>query len=306
MTHDEIRAYLVKQNPGKSIKFIGSGSDSEAFCVDGYVYRFPHSATVLAQYKTESALCDFLRDKISVPIPQITIHDVAVCYAKHKMIAGKKWRWHTFIFHPIKQNNLADGIARFFAEIHGADIHEIETDTKQFNYVAFDDIAARIAPFLSKHAMRRFHKKYNNIVGKRVAESNIVMCHMGLKGANSVIDNDGNIVGVFDFGNTGAHERWRDFGVVYMGDNKRLYSRVLHKYEQITGMTCDRSRIADVAAIEHFSRKRWFCDDGSAIPLTDKRITKYLSEAMVRFYHMPLRFRRVLRIFMRIHKRLFN
>ena len=306
MTIDEIKKFLTKHNPGKNIKFIGRGTDSDAFVVGEYVYRFPHGKDVLEQYEIEAALCDYVRNYISVPIPKITIHDRDVCFAKHKMIHGYKWRWHTFMYHPIKQVRLGNGIARFFAELHSVDISSQDTNSAKFEYVKFDDIADKIAPFLSKHQMRMFRKKYNKIVNKPIAEQDIVMCHMGFKGANSVVDDNGHLVGVFDFGNAGPHERWRDFGVVRTGNNFPLYYYILYRYRKLTGIKCNRSRISDVGAIEHFTYKRWFNDDGTPLDLNDHRIKKYLSEAFVRFYHLPPRCRHVLYGLLTLNKRKYD
>lgn len=306
MTIDEIQAYLVKNNPNQNVKFIGRGSDSDAFRVGAFVYRFPHRVGTMSQYKTESEICDFVRGAVSVDIPKIEIHDGAVCFAKHKMIVGHKWRWHTFMFHPIKQARLATGIARFFAQLHGVNVSAFDTSSEKFLYVTFDDIADKIAPFLSARQMRFFQKKYNKIIGKRVPKRDIVMCHMGFKGANSVVDDAGHLVGVFDFGNAGVHERWRDLGVVYTGNNFPLYYYMLHQYKKLTGIKCGSARIADLGAIEHFTYKRWFNGDGTLCDLTDHRIKKYLAEALVRFYHLPPRCRHILYGLMTLRKRHFD
>ena len=306
MTIDEMFEYLVKNNPNEKVKFIGSGTDSDAFRVGDLVCRFPHSADVFNEYSKESKVCDFVRNAISVPIPNIKLHDGDVQFAQHKMILGKKWRWHAFMFHPIKQRRLANGIARFFAELHSVDVSKFNQKSDKFAYVKFDDIADRISPFLSKHQMKFFREKYNSVINKPISKSDIVMCHLGIKGGNSVIDENGNLIGVFDFGNASCNERWRDLGVIYMANNERLYRAVLREYERLTGIKCDRKRIADVGSLEHFVHKRWFADDGSVLNMNDHKIKKYLAQGLVRFYHLPFRFRRILFHMMSLHKFLFG
>jgi len=306
MTIDEKQAYLVKNNPNKKVKFIGSGSDSDAFRVGDVVCRFPHSETVLKQYEKEAKICDFVRHAITVPIPNIEIHSGAVQFAQHKMIMGNRWRWHSFMLKPIKQHRLAKSLAQFFAELHSVDVSNFNHNFDGFSYVKFDEIANRIAPFLSKRQMKFFAKKYNNVINKHVDDHDIVMCHLGVKGLNSVIDDEGNLVGVFDFGNACCNERWRDLGVIYMANNKRLYNDMLRQYEKLTGIKCNRGRIADLGSLEHFVRKRWFNEDGSEFNVSERRIKKYLAQALVRFYHLPLRFKRVLFCIMSLHKLLFG
>ena len=287
MTVDEINSWLVANFPNEKIKFLGLGSDSDAFRVGDYVFRFPHNDVVLTQYDTERKLCDFLRPSLSVPIPEISVHRGDVNYAKHKMIMGIKWHWHALMPFPIRQRRLADGIARFFAELHGADTTVLKPESDRVDYVKFADIADKIAPFLSKRQMQFFENKYNAIVNRPVAKSDMVICHMGVKGSNSVIDKHGNLIGVFDFGNAGVHERWRDLSVVHMGGNKCLYRRVLRQYEKLSGIKIDTKRINDLGSIEHFTQKRWFDTDGKYRNLGNKKIKKYVAKTLCHFYHLP-------------------
>ena len=286
MTKQEINAYLVKHCPNTEIKFIGAGSDSYAFCVGEYVYRFPRYDVVLSQYEKEARLCNFLRDATSVLIPNIEIQYKPISFAKHKMILGNKWHWHSLALFPIKQMRLARSIARFFAEIHTVNISKFKLESERVDYVEFNELSKMIAPFLSKRQLNFFKKKYNKIINRRIPKNDMVMCHMGFKGQNSVIDNKGNLVGVFDFGNAGIHERWRDLSVVRKGGNKWLYRQVVRHYEKLTGIKCDRARIADLGSIEHFIYKRWFHEDGTP-RLSDTRIKTYLSRTLVCFYHLP-------------------
>ena len=305
MMVEEISSWLKETHPNDGIKFLGYGSDSHAFRVGEYVYRFPHNDSVLHQYEIEMNLCNAIRKNISVQIPEISVHRDKFNYAKHKMIMGIRWHWHSLALNPIKQMHMADGIAQFFAELHGVPPKKIAAKSERVDYLSFDDIADKISPFLSKHQIRFFSRKYNSIVNKPVAASDMVICHMGVKGSNSVIDNRGNLIGVFDFGNAGKHERWRDLSVVHMGGNKCLYHRVLRKYAKLSGVKIDRKRINDLGAIEHFTHKRWFTDDGQPLNLSDKKIKKYLAKTLCHFYHLPQCFGRVLRIQMTLHKKLF-
>lgn len=304
-----MRSYLVKNNPDAEIKFIGAGSDSCAFSVhvgnENYVYRFPRYNVVFDQYKQEADLCNFLRGIISAPIPDIEVHDGDVRFAKHKMLMGKKWHWHSLALSPIKQMRLARGIAQFLAELHSANISAFNIESKRVDYVKFDEIHDMISPFLSKHQMAVFKKKFNEIVNKKVPKRDIVICHMGFKGKNSVIDNHGNLVGVFDFGNAGCHERWRDLSIVRKGGNKWLYRQVIRHYEKLTGIHCDRKRIADVGTVEHFIYKRWFFEDGSR-RISDARAKELLSKVFVQFYHLPAFCENFLYAMMTLHRALYG
>ena len=291
MAIKEEQEYLVKHYPGKKVKFIGSGTDSDAFCVDGFVYRFPHNKTVALQYEREAAICDYIRPLISVNVPKIEVRsESGLVYAKHRMIMGRAWDWRTFAFHPIKQKNMADGLARFFSQLHGCDLSESfrkHIRANNFEYINLNDILPQISPFLSKWQLRFLTKMFNKVCNAPVQESDLVLCHMGIKGCNSVVDDNGNLIGVFDFGNTGVHERWRDFVLLFNGENTRLYKMVLRRYSKYTGIKYNCRRIRELAGIERFIYKRWFNQDGTVARMPAHRIKRYLSHVLVFFMHLP-------------------
>ena len=305
MTKQAINDFLDSVADGAAVRYIGSGTDSDAYAVGEYVYRFPHNVATFAQYSREAQICDFARSAVSVALPKIEVgKQDGFMYSKHKMIIGKKWRWHMFSFHPIKQARLADSIARFLSELHSVDVSGFSQKVRgadNFQYVDINKIIPKIKPFLGARALRNFVKKYNSIVKASVPASDMVLCHMGLKGLNSVIDRDGRLVGVFDFGNAGVHERWRDLGVIFTGKNMRLYKMVRRRYCKYTGVAYRRHRIEDLASVEHFAEKRWLNPDGSLRDLPDERTKKYLAHARALFCHMPMWFRRVLYQTMSLH-----
>ena len=297
--------FLKSIADGAPVKYIGSGTDSSAYAVGKYVYRFPYNANTFSQYVREAQICDLARTAVQVAVPKIDVGEkYGVQYSKHKMIMGQKWRWHMFSWHPIKQAHLADGLAHFMADLHSVDVSNVESElsaSDRFRYVDIKKIIPIISPFLSARGLRFFIKKYDSIVNAPVPTGDMVLCHMGLKGLNSVVDKNGHLVGVFDFGNAGVHERWRDLGVIFTGKNMRLYKMVLRRYCKYAGVKYRKHRIEDLASIEHFSEKRWMNPDGSLRDLDAARIKKYLAHALALFYHMPMRFRRILFLTMSLH-----
>jgi hypothetical protein len=110
---------------------------------------------------------------------------------------------------------------------------------------------------------------------------------MGIKGCNSVVDENGNLIGVFDFGNAGVHERWRDFVLLFNGKNTCLYKMVLRRYSKYTGIKYNCRRIRELAGIERFIYKRWFNQDGTVAKMPAHRVKRYLSHVLVFFMHLP-------------------
>jgi len=291
MTKDEQQSFLTKLNPKQKIKFIGSGTDSDAYQVGEYVYRFPHNHGVAVQYEREAAICNHIKDAISVDTPVIQVlKKPGIIYAKHKMVMGNTWHQNTFAFHHSKQKNLADGLARFFAELHGCNLPQAfqkKIKANNFAYVDIQDIVPIISPFLSRWQLRLITRKFNKIHKAKVDKSDMVLCHMGIKCGNAVIDDNGNLVGVFDFGNAGIHERWSDFVLLSTNKNKRLYKTISRRYAEYTGIKFNYRRVKDLASIVRFVYKRWFNADGTLCNVPARRIKRYLSQSLVTFMHMP-------------------
>ena len=306
MDKESINAFLTSIADGATVRYIGSGTDSDAFVVGEYVYRFPHNVATFDQYKREAQICNLARSAVSVAVPEIeTCERAGFKYSRHKMIMGKRWRWHMFSWRPIKQARLADSIARFLSELHSVDVSGFSKRVRgadNFQYVDINKIIPKIKPFLNAHTLRFFVEKYNSIVNAPVPESDMVLCHMGLKGLNSVIDDDGRLVGVFDFGNAGVHERWRDLGVIYTGKNKRLFKMVRRRYCKYAGVKYRRHRIEDLASVEHFAKKRWENPDGTLRDLSDERTKKYLAHAFAMFCHLHMRWRRIIYLQFSLYK----
>lgn len=284
-----MQSYLAKKFPSESVKYLGSGSDSTAFRVGARVFRFPHSNADI--YRLEAAICDFVRPNISVPIPKIEILNAGgiQCVA-HEMITGDKWSWHRFQFRPLAQRRLADSLAHFLAQLHGCDAHmasqKIPALRDSVPFCTFDEVSDFLGQYMSPRQLRTFRRNYERIIGAPIDDADMTIVHMGLKGPNSVVDSTGALCGVFDFGNAGVYERWRDFELFYLGHNNALYRGVCRAYEKYTGRPVPRNRIQDLAVIEFLWRKRIY-PGGRFAPRTGHFMRKNIAMALTRFYHLP-------------------
>jgi len=305
MNREKIQAFLEKKFPGQDVKYVGSGTDSAAFKVGDNICRFPHSRVDI--YKMEADLCDFIRPNISVAIPCVKIlKDGKHTFAMHKMITGEKWSWHRFSWHPRAQRNLARTYARFLAELHGVDTAQLARRVPALGetvpYCDLDEIKDFLARFMTPGQMKCFCENYKRIVGAPVSTGDIVFVHMGLKGANSVVDKDGALCGVFDFCSGGLYERWRDFVLPYLGRNRALLRGILREYAKETGVCPNAARIADLAVIEFLWRRRLF-QGGRFQPRNNHFIKKNIAVALARFHHLPKPFYWIIYARMTLHER---
>ena len=284
MNVEQIIKYLSEKYNTTNIKYIGSGSDSMAFKMDDdYIIRFLKSENNV--YENEKQICDFISKYISVEIPHIEIvKSDGYTFSKHKMIKGNAWSWHSFTFNRKKQQNLAKSLAKFMAELHSIPTTKIQKNLENSPYMDIKKVIPHIRPNLTKHQLKFFIKKYDQIINKTPNKSDMVLCHLGIKNANSVIDDNGALCGVFDFGNCGIYERWRDLSVIYSFRNYRLYKMIARTYTEYTGIKVDHKRVADLAYFEWLSQKRWYSKD----KFTPKKdYSKVLASTFGHFYKLP-------------------
>lgn len=290
MNRDEMQAYLEKKFPGEKVKYVGTGTDSTAYKVGSKICRFPQHGAEL--YETEAALCNFIRPDISVPIPDVKIvRDGDIVFAVHEMITGGKWSWHKFSWSPRRQRNLSRSYARFLAELHGVDAAKLSRTVpsvaEKIPYCDLDEIEEFLARFMTPGQMKCFRKNYQRIVDAPVDKDDVVFIHMGLKGANSVVGDDGSLCGVFDFCSGGIYERGRDFVLAYLGRNGPMFRAVLREYNKLTqGRAPSAARVKDLAVIEFLWRRRLF-HNGQFCPRSDHFIMKNIAVALARFHHLP-------------------
>lgn len=302
---DKRLAFLEKRFPGEKVRFVGAGTDSAAYRVGTKICRFPNRDADL--YRTEGALCDFIRPSITVPIPRVdVITDGDYTFAMHEMITGGKWSWHKFSWAPRRQRNLIRSYALFLAQLHGVNVSALQRAvpglTEHVPYCDFDEISDYLSRFMPHGMLRRFRRNYLRIVGAPVDKKDIVFVHMGLKGANSVVADDGTLCGVFDFCSGGVYERGRDLVLTYLGRNRAMFRGVLREYGRLTGRAPSASRVADLAVIEFLWRRRMF-PQGKFSPRDDYFIMKNIAVALARFYHLPRPFYWVMYARMKMHMR---
>lgn len=306
MAQQDIVAFLEKNYPNEKIKYLGQGSDSDAFRVGTRVFRF--TSKNISIYAKDADICHFVQPYVDVQVPDIQIvHRDGFQYAVHEMLMGDSWSWHKFQFSPARQRNLARSAAQFLAQLHSIDtdalVRAVPALRQGVPYIDFDVVVAHLRPFMTARQLRRFREMYNRVVNAPVAKSDMVLVHMGLKGANSVVYPDGRLKGVFDFCNCGIYERGRDLVLFSLSRNKRLYNQFLREYQKLTGVRVSRKHIRELALIEFLWAKRWYIGDVFA-PMGANIVARNVGQVLMYFYHLPEITKPLVRVFMKIHARM--
>lgn len=285
----DIGNFLSEKYGADNVKFLGHGSDSVAYRVGEYVFRFTGKGQKL--YEREAQICKFLTPYISYEIPDIKISSENGCFcAVHKMLQGHKWSWHKFQFNPRKQKNLARSSARFLAQLHAVspdDIRRAVPDIDAFGYIDFDLVRPFLSRFVPQFMLRFFERNYRRVMHDSRTTSDLVVVHLGFKGANSVCNANGEICGVYDFGNCGIYERSREMIPFAMGGNRALYRAMRHEYMTQTGVKIDTRRVRDLAELEFMSEKRWVVKSDVAHMNNARFCQRRLAAAILHFAHLP-------------------
>ena len=296
----------------QDIKFLGRGTDSDAFEVKNDIIRFPHNQTGV--YFLESDVCNFIRKTITISIPNTkVISKNGMFYVIHKKITGDNWSWHKFSLNKQKQDNLAKSIALFLDQLHNkVDVKlltkKIPATKKTIPFVPFNKVKNNFSVFCTKHQITFLEKQFNKILSVHTNTNDLVLNHMGVKCANSCVDKNGNLIGVFDFCNCGIYERYRDFGPLYQSRNNKLFNLVIKYYSELSGIKINKKRIADLVAIGILWRKRWNnnftkCTLGGGNP---KNLKSEIMNSLGYFYKMPRFLYKLIYLQLSIHEYLYN
>ena len=171
MTKEEIIDFLRKKYPSREIKFIGSGSDSTAFRIGDIVVRVPHTENNIGLYLHEESVCKAIKKFIDFDIPNITVHQDDILWIEHKIVDGKKWSWHKFMFHPKKQKNLGISLARFMAQLHSKKASDAIKKAKniqkyKYVYMPYEQVLPYLSNIIRPKQLEFFRKHYEEIVSK--------------------------------------------------------------------------------------------------------------------------------------------
>jgi len=242
--------FIARNFSGADIKFIGKGWSSFAFQIGDKILRFPRRN--MGQCLKEQSVCDLIRGHISVPIPKIEIIDDAEHpYAMHQIIPGNLWDDKYESFDAATQTALAQDCAKFLSEIHAINPEKLSMSISHPTgpeFTEFNHVRPLLENYYSKSQIGAIEKKYNAM--QKTTSGDFVFCHGDLHGDNSVLDDCGRLVGVFDFGNCEVHERAWDFVQLFIRAGPDFVKKILARYKAITGIDVEIERVETLALME--------------------------------------------------------
>lgn len=219
--------------PNVEIKTLTEGGMSYAYEVGNYIVRIPKNKYAADGYKIEEQILYYLKDTIkSVKIPQIKIFESPFFYTIHRKLYGNYWNGHEYLKKTEKEKDLlANDCAIFFAELHSANVKEINTTIRQLH-----PIEENMRYYLFNDFSDSEIKKAVSYTNTLFSLEDKVLIHNDFYSDNFFLDSNYRLSSVIDFGNSGFFNYNFDFRKIlsYEEGDGDFWRRIVHFYEGLT------------------------------------------------------------------------
>lgn len=255
--HKEIfEKFLRNRYPAKNVLFVGGCWSSIAFMVDDIIVRFPKKD--MKDYESEAKILPYLKDKLSFAVPDVKIdNNQEHPYAYHKALVGKKWDLNEIqsIGHE-KFDKLAKDCALLFYQLHQIPIKQVKAiipDIKSHykrELISEAELRTILNPYISKPQFDSLYSKYRKAV--LYISDDLIFSHGDFSGSNSLLDDQNNLIGVFDWASCGIEEREYEFFRFWTEDNVFL-NKVIDYYEDFSKVKINKKRIKDLFLLDNIN-----------------------------------------------------
>ena len=201
-----------------SIKQIATGWTNFVFDVktknNEYIFRFPRNNFFASVLKKEVFFTNFLKDKVSVPLTDITLNfESNKPYTIHKKIKGKSLTEVCEFLSTKDKQKIAKQIAEFIFELQ-------QIDVKDKNLMTTTKFLEELSKVDSEYYDFSMH---DNL--KIMEEKGVVLNHADLNPGNILLDENFNVCGILDFAFVSVSSN--------INDVSRLIGRLPKDFHQI-------------------------------------------------------------------------
>lgn len=270
---DALKAAAIAAMPdlaGERFTLLGEGWDSVALSAGGLVLKFPRHAEAEARLRAEARLLEAVRPRVSLPVPEMTLHDGPQVFSSHPRIEGGHLTPEVWaaLDEPARAR-LAEDLGRFHAELHaiphpvmqavGAEPVERFQPPERILEKAVPALPPALRP-RAEAAVRAWARMEPDPLGE-------VYGFFDGHGWNMAFDAArGRLNGIYDFGDSGFGPRHEDFFRAGFIDFI-LPGRVAGVYERLTGLAPGRERIALLAGIHRLSELAACAGEPAHVPM---------------------------------------
>lgn len=242
----------------ESIKYIGSGYDSEAYEINGdYLFKFTRHKLAIDNYKKDKELLNIINNnKFNIKIPNIEYS----YFSKDKAILGYKIIKGRILTREIfnslnssEKEKIINDLGVFLSKLHSIDYSLVKYENIELIGTKDD------YDFLNKNVKLTILEKnyidklFNDINNSNLFNCKKCICHNDLSINHLIINDDNCLEGIIDFGDSCINYEIVDFGYLLQDyenglgneglkildkfnidkDKVLLYSKYKEKYEVI-------------------------------------------------------------------------
>ncbi|HEV2517891.1 MAG TPA: aminoglycoside phosphotransferase family protein [Devosia sp.] len=244
-----MRALVIGTLPqfaGGNFVSLTEGWDSVALECDGWIFKFARHAEAEARLRREAALLAFLKPRVTMPLPQMVLHEGPVPFSQHLKLPGASLEKPQYLaLDEGRRNALATRMAQLYAELHALPLNRMQAvgAVGVDPWMSPDEIIARTEERLPrgyKGFMKRTVAAYRKL---SIAGDELVYGYFDGHGWNMAFDHEtGMLNGVFDFADSGFGSRHRDLSYSNW-ISADLTLRIIDRYEELARVKVNRELV---------------------------------------------------------------
>ena len=264
----DLRATIVASFPElRSARFDlhTIGWDSVAVDVDDrLIFKFPRHAEAEARLKTEAGLLAAVRLKVTMALPDQTIHAGPPLFSCHAKLKGE----HLLAAHYEQlsakaRERLAADVALFFSELHALD-HAAMTDAGAGpigSWLPPDEILRQAWPLLPQELHGYAERTIGAWQDLDADPCGTTYGHFDSHGWNMAFDHNAErLNGIYDFGDSGFGDLHKEF-IQPSWVAPDFVERLAEEYERLTGRAIDLQRVKLICGVLRLSELGGFAND---------------------------------------------
>ena len=207
-----------------------------------YIFRFPRNHFFARMMVKDCKICDFLKGKVSIPIPDMRLKMYGNRpFSVHKKIKGRSLGAELDKLTPSKQAGIIEELSGFLLELHSLPAQSMPADIRE----SLGDFLTGLATVhqgnynLTRHIP--LHKMEQQTKTPTIVHGDF---HPG----NVLIDN-GHVSGIIDFSFASVSDKHADLGRFWGRSTPVLGQALMEAYQSKTKTLCDTKKIQDVVDV---------------------------------------------------------
>jgi Ser/Thr protein kinase RdoA (MazF antagonist) len=246
---DQFRTAILSAFPAladASFRLATLGWDSVAVDVDGrLIFKFPRNEGAEKRLRMEIALLDVIRPRVSLPVPDMALHEGPPLFSRHEKLKGEHLLTAQYeLLAEQSRTRLADDLACFYGELHAIEQAPlVAAGAAPLVWSPVEIIRAKVGPVLPPE-LRSFAEETLSAYERLPPDPHGTRyCFCDGHGWNMAFDHARErLNGIYDFGDSGLAPLHQEF--IYSNFISRdLTERIVTAYESFTGRNLDRRRI---------------------------------------------------------------